>query len=47
MSRRSGIPVLYADDFVASDPADGIHLSAESHGKLGKAVAQWILDRIN
>ncbi len=44
MSKRSGLPLMYADDFVHSDPSDGIHLSAESHGILGQEVAKWILE---
>ncbi len=46
MSKRSGLPVMFAADFVHSDPADGIHLSAESHGLLGQEVAKWILERL-
>ena len=42
--RRNHLPLLYAEDFIASDPADGIHLSAESHGILGQQVAKWILE---
>lgn len=45
MSKRSDIAVMYSEDFMQSDPADGIHLSAESHGILGQEVAKWILDR--
>lgn len=45
MSARANLPVLYAEDFIHSDPADGIHLSAESHGILGQEVAKWILER--
>ena len=44
MSKRNGVPLLYAEDFVQSDPSDGIHLSAESHGILGQEVAKWILE---
>ena len=42
MAKRSGVNVLYAKDFVTSDPADGIHLNEASHAALGKAVADWI-----
>jgi lysophospholipase L1-like esterase len=44
MSKRTGLPLLYAEDFVGSDPSDGIHLSQESHGVLGQEVAKWILE---
>ncbi len=44
MSKRTGLPLLYAEDFVASDPSDGIHLSRESHGIFGQEVAKWILE---
>lgn len=44
MSKRTGLPLLYAEDFVASDPSDGIHLSEESHSILGQEVAKWILE---
>lgn len=44
MSKRTGLPVIYADDFIQSDPSDGIHLSAESHGILGQELAKWILE---
>ena len=45
MSKKTGVPLLYAEDFIHSDPADGIHLSEESHGILGQEVAKWILER--
>jgi lysophospholipase L1-like esterase len=44
MQKRVGMPLMYAEDFVASDTTDGIHLSAESHGILAQEVAKWILD---
>ena len=44
MAERMGAPLLYAEDFIASDPLDGIHLSADSHGILGQEVAKWILE---
>ncbi len=44
MSKRTGVPLLYAEDFVASDPTDGIHLSEASHGILGQEVAKWVLE---
>lgn len=45
MSRRYKLSVIYADDFVQSDPSDGLHLSAESHGILGQEIARWILEK--
>jgi lysophospholipase L1-like esterase len=44
MSKRTGVPLMYAEDFIHTDPADGIHLSEESHGILGQEVAKWILE---
>ena len=44
MSKRTGLPLLYAEDFIATDPSDGIHLSQQSHGILGQEVAKWILE---
>lgn len=44
MSKRTGLPLLYAEDFIHADPADGIHLSADSHSILGQEVAKWILE---
>lgn len=44
MSKRTGVPLMYAEDFVHSDPSDGIHLSAESHSVLGQEVAKWVLE---
>ncbi|MDR0361364.1 MAG: SGNH/GDSL hydrolase family protein [Planctomycetota bacterium] len=45
MGKELGFPILFAEDFVHSDPADGIHLSAESHEALGQELARWVLDR--
>lgn len=42
MGERANVPIVYAEQFIKSDPADGIHLSAESHSALAKAVAGWI-----
>lgn len=47
MQKRTGVPLLYAEDFVQSDPSDGIHLSAESHGIIGQEVAKRILEWFN
>ncbi len=44
MTKRINVPLLYAEDFIAVDPSDGIHLSADSHGILGQEVAKWILE---
>ncbi|MDR1611935.1 MAG: SGNH/GDSL hydrolase family protein [Planctomycetota bacterium] len=45
LGERSNIPILYAGQFVKSDPVDGIHLSAESHAALAGAVADWVKAR--
>lgn len=44
MAKRANVPLLYAEDFIHTDPADGIHLSEESHAVLGQEVAKWILE---
>lgn len=44
MTKMLSAPILYADDFVQSDPSDGIHLSAESHGILAQEVCRWVLE---
>ncbi len=44
MRERCGAPVLYAEDFVSTDAADGIHLSPDSHSALGRAAGVWILE---
>ncbi len=46
MSKRSGFPLLFAEDLIHSDTRDGIHLSAESHGILGERVAVWVKERM-
>ena len=33
-----------AGTVIASDPADGFHLSKEAHGILGKAIAQEVIN---
>lgn len=38
-AQRAGVAFLDASAIVAADPADGIHLSAESQRALGRAVA--------
>lgn len=45
MAKTTPTTVIYAEDFIHSDPADGIHLSAESHGVLGQEVARLILEK--
>ena len=45
MAKQLGVPIIFAEDFVHSDPADGIHLSSESHDVLGQEVARWVLER--
>ena len=42
MSEKIGVPVIYADDFVCGDPADGIHFSAAHHGILGLEAAKRV-----
>lgn len=44
MHRRCGAEILYAEDFAASDPADGIHLSQESHAAIALETAKRILE---
>lgn len=44
MAKRIDIPLMYAEDFIHTDPADGVHLSEESHAVLGQEVAKWILE---
>jgi lysophospholipase L1-like esterase len=39
---RSGVAFLDASAIVAADPADGVHLSAESHRTLAHAVAEAV-----
>jgi lysophospholipase L1-like esterase len=43
-NRRSDFPapVIYADDYINNDSADGIHLSRNSNRALGNAVAAWV-----
>ena len=45
MTDKVGVPLLYAEDFIQSDPADGIHLSAESHGILAQELVRRVLER--
>ncbi|MDR1613907.1 MAG: SGNH/GDSL hydrolase family protein [Planctomycetota bacterium] len=45
MGKDLGVPILFAEDFIHSDPADGIHLSAKSHETLGQELARWVLER--
>jgi lysophospholipase L1-like esterase len=42
LAAERGIPVLAAEDFLASSPLDGIHLSREGQRALGEAVAERI-----
>lgn len=44
MSKRTGFNLFYAEDFVASDTTDGVHLSAQNHSVLGQEFAKWILE---
>ncbi len=45
MAKMLAVPMLFAEDFVHSDPSDGIHLSAESHDIFGQEVVRWILEK--
>lgn len=45
MGQKADVPVLYAGDYAASDPLDGLHWSAESHKALAVAAADWITRR--
>lgn len=45
MAKQIRVPMIYAEDFIQSDPADGIHLSAESHGILAQELVRWVLER--
>jgi lysophospholipase L1-like esterase len=42
MAGERNVPLLFAEDVLAVDPADGIHYSAAGHAALGKHVAKWI-----
>lgn len=42
LGEQTGVPILFAEDHIAVDAGDGIHFSAESHAKLGKAAAAWL-----
>ncbi len=42
MAERVNVPLLYAADFVQSDPLDGLHFSVQSHAALAKGVAAWV-----
>lgn len=45
MSKALSVPMLFAEDFINSDPSDGVHLSAESHGILAQEIVRWVLER--
>ena len=44
MADRLDVLLLDAGPLAAVDPLDGVHLTAEAHAVIGKAVAQAILD---
>jgi lysophospholipase L1-like esterase len=46
MAARNGAAILYAGDFLQSDPLDGIHWSAESHAALGRAAAKRVVEML-
>ena len=41
-ARENGAHFIDAGQLIAVDPLDGVHWSAESHGKLGFAVAETV-----
>jgi len=41
-AEERGVAFLDASALVAGDPADGVHLNAEAHGILGRAVARAV-----
>lgn len=43
MTARNNAPIVYAEDFVSVDPADGIHFSADAHGVLGREIARRVI----
>ncbi|PJF37830.1 MAG: hydrolase, partial [Phototrophicales bacterium] len=43
VAERQGVYFLDAGQHIRSDDADGIHLDAQAHITLGKAVAQTVL----
>jgi lysophospholipase L1-like esterase len=45
MALSNNLPVIYAEDSLQSDPADGINFSPAGHAALGEAVASWILEQ--
>ena len=45
MAKQAGVPILFAEDFIQTDPVDGIHLSAESHGILAQELVRRVLDK--
>ncbi|MDR3211245.1 MAG: SGNH/GDSL hydrolase family protein [Planctomycetota bacterium] len=45
MAKAYRVPLIYAENFLHSDPSDGIHLSAESHALLAQELARRILER--
>ena len=40
IAERHGAEFLDAETVASVDPVDGIHLDAEAHGDLGRAVAE-------
>ncbi len=43
-ARELGVPYMDASDYVSPDPADHVHLSAESHALLARAFAEKIIE---
>ena len=43
VAAQMGVHFLTAGDIISSSPVDGIHLSADAHGRLGRAVSELLL----
>lgn len=42
MAERNGVPIVYAEDCLVVDPADGIHFAADAHAALGREMARRV-----
>jgi len=45
MGAERGVPVMFMQDIVGVSPIDGIHLSADGHRSVGRAVAEAVRRR--
>jgi lysophospholipase L1-like esterase len=45
MARVVGVPLLQLDGLVRPSEVDGVHLSVDSHGTIGRSVARALLER--